>query len=161
MEDNIRLLVLCVNDSSPTEFTSVKEFQRTFRGDIVYGVFSAHTSMGAWNQSPQPLAISLKKLGKDKVIDEAKREQVGPRAWRGLPKHFSHLPPPSLFCPEVSLLFCLLIRTDDQKDVWMFPLYKRTVKKRLDSCWPGEYCANSTKGFFHQPSTYTDCVCCI
>ena len=36
-----RLLVLCINDSSPTEFTTFKEFQRTFRGDIVYGVFSS------------------------------------------------------------------------------------------------------------------------
>ena len=43
MEDNISVLVLCVNDSSPTEFITFKEFQRTFRGDMVHV---------ALNQSP-------------------------------------------------------------------------------------------------------------
>ena len=33
----------------------------------------------------------LKKLGKDMLINEANGKQVGPRAWRGLPKRFSHL----------------------------------------------------------------------
>lgn len=40
MEDNIRVLVLCVNGSSPTEFTTLKEFQRTFRGDIVFSLYT-------------------------------------------------------------------------------------------------------------------------
>lgn len=43
MEDNIRVLVLCVNDFSPTDFTTLKKFQRTFHGNLVYGLFSAHT----------------------------------------------------------------------------------------------------------------------
>lgn len=40
MEDNIRVLVLCVNDSSPTEFTTLKESQRTFREDIVFSLYT-------------------------------------------------------------------------------------------------------------------------
>lgn len=40
MEDNIRVLVLCVNDFLPTEFTTLKKFQRTFRGDIVFSLYT-------------------------------------------------------------------------------------------------------------------------